>query len=543
MDKMTFTCVTASGETFFLPAEAPEAEATYAQAVYTSGVVPAPALCSGLGHCGRCSMRFLSPPPEPAPEDEHVLSKEDLAAGWRLGCKHAPRSGAVVQIPEPPQRTATMRRPQRGARLCVAVDLGTTTLHWQAWEQGSTALLASGGELNPQMGAGSEVMSRLAYAARPENARKLRVLVLRRIQALLRELRGRDSEIVKLCVSGNTTMTSLLLGKPLDGLSRAPYRLDYAGGEVVDLADGLEKANEYFDIPECYIPPQLAPFVGGDVTAGLVYVRYGFEQAPPPPYLLADFGTNGEFALVLGKDKLIVASVALGPALEGIGLRHGSVARPGAVVGFDIEPAGLRPHLLPGGAVRAGDVGITGAGYLSLLHRLKGVGLLDVDGRFAEEDDPRLPPLARRFARSVAASGGKLPLELPGGRVWLWPGDVEEVLKVKAACNTALSRLLEAAGLQVHELNGLCLAGALGEHVGVRNLEGLGFIPPGFGRKVLLVGNASLAGASLLLHPDHADAYRRWACHVAAGAQVLDLAEETGFADAFFTRMKFTYVP
>lgn len=551
----TFTLRTASGQELRLPVEP---DSTLAQAVFTSGALPAPALCSGLGHCGRCVVRFLSPPPDPTPADLTQLSPEQLAQGLRLGCRHSPTPGAVLLLPDAslPARVETnvgaVTPEAAGLAVDLAVDLGTTTLHWQVLpaSNGPPPLppLRQGSELNPQMGAGSEVMSRLAYARTPDRARRLRLLVLRRLAELVRA--QAPARVQRLCVAGNSVMTSLLLGKPLDGLARAPYRLDYHGGEETALNADLDPTGPdaaCADLPPAYIPPLFAPFVGGDLSAGLAYLRFGLPQPPRYPFLLADFGTNGEFILALDERRLILASVALGPALEGIGLRHGCVAQPGAVASFDLSPRGLVPIFLdaalaPHPTPPAHCPGITGAGYLALLQRLRGMGLVEVTGRFATPDAPHLLPLARTLAARTAAEG-RLPLDLPGPSGFhLHPRDVEELLKVKAACNAAFSRLLREAGLAAHALDAIYLAGALGEHAGIRNLEDLGFIPPGAGSRVRLVGNSSLRGAALLLHPQHGPSHRAWLEAAAHNAVALDLANEANFAQDFIARMTFTHV-
>lgn len=534
---------TASGERFELPAAG---FATCAQAVYTSGLVPAPALCSGLGRCGQCAMRFVTAAPPACAEDEQVLDAADLEAGWRLGCRHAPAAGMELVLPPPPLRRTSGGAARKTSACLLAVDLGTTSLHWRVLDAADGEVLAGGEELNPQMGAGSEVMSRLAYASRPGQALTLRLLTLRRLQEIVQQAEA-FGKVTQMCVAGNTVMTSLLLGAPLAGVSRAPYRLEYAGGEVVHPAQGLEEAGEFAALPPAYVPPQIAPFIGGDVAAGLAYLRFGPAGPAALPCLLADFGTNGEFVLWLEEGRALAASVALGPAIEGIGLTCGTVARPGAVTGFDLLPTGLAPrHLEPDGDAvqggRAGDTGITGTGYLSLLHRLRSVGLLDEEGGFAAANTPGLSPLARRLAAGLSAETGGLELPLRQGRAWLLPADVEEILKVKAACNLAFSRLLREAGLEARELRAIHLAGALGRHVGVENLEGLGFLPPGSGARVRLLGNSSLEGAALLLDPENGEQRRRWTATLAAGTRVLDLAEDETFSEDFFKRMNFRYV-
>ncbi|MCK9239766.1 2Fe-2S iron-sulfur cluster-binding protein, partial [Desulfocurvus sp.] len=169
---MTIAITDACGRTLTLPADP---ALTLAQAAYLSGHWPAPALCSGLGRCGRCRVRFLAAAPPPAPGEDEVLAPEELAGGWRLGCRHAALPGVAVLLPARPAAPAP-RPPRTGAALALAVDLGTTSIHWQALGPDG-ALVAEGALLNPQMGAGSEVMSRLALA-RGGAAARLRTLVL-----------------------------------------------------------------------------------------------------------------------------------------------------------------------------------------------------------------------------------------------------------------------------------------------------------------------------------------------------------------------------
>jgi uncharacterized 2Fe-2S/4Fe-4S cluster protein (DUF4445 family) len=511
------------------------ADQTLAQVVYTSGPelgLQPPALCSGLGRCGRCRMRYIEPEAAPAPLDAErlALTEEELALGWRLGCRHLPAEaqGDALTVELPPLPAPHVGPdeavPEHPGALLLAVDLGTTTLHWQALARDGVA--AAGQEINPQMGAGSEVMSRLAFAARPGGAERLRELTLERLAAIVAGLGGPE-RVAGMCVAANTAMTCLLLGKDVAGLARAPYRLPWAGGERVTPGHGL---------PEALIPPQFAPFVGGDVAAGLMHLLHGLDEVDRPrfPFILADMGTNGEVVLALSPEEFLAASVPLGPALEGVGLSCGAVAGQGeaAVVRYSMGPKGLQPVVQGDGPPR----GVSGTGYLSLCRLLVQSRFLDREGRLQPEP---ATPLGRRLAERVAEVRGEPRLDLGHG-LYLVPRDVEELLKVKAAFNLALSRLLDEVGLAPGDVTALCLAGALGEHVGQRDLEALGFIPAGMAGALRVAGNASLAGARLFLEkPGTMDA----ALRVAARVGVLGLAEEEDFGPAYLRRMVFDYVP
>jgi len=273
--------------------------------------------------------------------------------------------------------------------------------------------------------------------------------------------------VAELCIAGNTAMTSILLNKDVAGLCAAPYRLTEPGGRTADLPG----------LPPAWIPPQPAPFVGGDISAGMAALLYG--ETPEFPFLLADLGTNGEFVLALDKERSFIASVPLGPSLEGIGLRYGGGAGngrgpgvdTGSVSGFRLGPSGLSPVVIGNAEPKR----ICGTGYLSLLDVLLRTGFLDATGRLAASP---VSPLAARLFGTVERGAAGWSLPLPGGMA-LTGADVEEILKVKAAFSLALESLLTASGLESRALARVSLGGALGEHMPETALERLGFLPPG----------------------------------------------------------------
>lgn len=383
------------------------------------------------------------------------------------------------------------------------------------------------------MGLGSEVMSRLGFAARPGGAQILRELMLERLRDLVRraEADGHGRPVERLCVAGNSVMTYLLLGLPVPGLAHAPYRLDYAGGDDQSLAP---------DLPETRIPPLLSPFVGADLSAGLTALTFGPEP-PRHPYLLADLGTNGEFVLALSPGEYLLASVPMGPALEGVGLRHGRTAAPGAVRAFALTPAGLKPEYIDRPPLPGEDGGITGVGYLSLVAALLRAGVLDESGRFVVP----ATPLGQRLAKGLShgqpnAQGaqGEPSLDLGAG-LFLPASDVEELVKVKAAFNLALSRLLAEANLAPAALHSVHLAGAMGEHVNARDLATLGFLPEVLAERLVRAGNTSLKGAALLLNS--ADAWD-WVRALPGKCRALDLTSDPGFGSLYVERMVLRHV-
>ncbi|MDE7242221.1 ASKHA domain-containing protein [Desulfovibrio sp.] len=524
-----------------------------ARAIWLSGALAPRPLCLGLGRCGRCRVRYVADAPPPLPEDAAILAPHDVAAGWRLACRRAvperegagsrPGGALELEVPEeafapaPDAGMPTAGAPEPlGADECVVlgVDLGTTSLQWRACgvdaaADGPGRVLAEGSLLNPQAGAGADIMSRLAYARAPGGLATLGRLARGAVRAIADRLARDGLAPLRICVAANTAMTDIFLGRDVTGLCAAPYRRSHAGGRTVDLPN----------LPPVLIPPLPAPFVGGDLSAGLAAL---LAQDTPRPFVLADLGTNGELALLTEDERLILASVPLGPALEGIGPERGGMAGPGVATEFRLGPRGLQPVLFGeaghpniGGeaAPDADAAAISATGYLSLLALLFRLGVLDVAGHFARPASLALP-LARTLAGKVESGPGGARLPLPLG-LWLSAADVELLLKVKAAFAVALAAVCAAASLSPSALRRLALAGALGEHARTADLKDLGFAPGIAESKIVAVGNTSLAGAVLLAaRPERLEALAA----LCGRAEVLELTAAPGFQRDYLAQMR-----
>jgi len=489
---------------------------TLAQHLFIAGALKGRPLCSGAGRCGLCQVEFATRAPKPLPEETERISPARLLAGWRLACKHPPVPDAEVFADcAADEMMTTLPEPCAGdARAYLGIDLGTTSIEWRFVRDGLTA---QGSLYNPQLGAGSEIMSRLALARTPSGARALKNAVAGAVRAIVSALPCLPQRI---CLAGNTAMTYLALGLDVSGLAAAPYRVDWPGREVARLSA---------DLPGIYIPPLVAPFVGADVCCGLLDLERRAD-APNPPWLLADLGTNAEFALVLPSGEVLVASVPMGPALEGVGMSQGRLAGPSVAAAFEIVPSGLAPVFFGGG--RDGELrGISGTGYLSLAAKLRRLGVVEESGRFAKAP---ISPLAAKILEGLQDDGGERCLHI--GDVALYASDVEALLKVKAAFCVAVTLLLDHAGLCFTSLSEMSLAGALGAHVNGSELEVLGFFPPGGAAKIRAVGNASLAGACLAAQDDEA---RQWLAGLSGRVTQIDVAAAPDFQRLYLEAMSF----
>ena len=204
----------------------------------------------------------------------------------------------------------------------VAADVGTTTAVLALMDLSDGTVAARHSFPNPQRAFGADVITRIG-AAGAGHLGELQAAIVSALRDgihTLLDARGAD-KLQEIVIAGNTAMMYLLLGLPCGSLGAAPFRPafklrdTYPYAEIFGVDDLRGKA--LMDCP-VRIVPYIGAFVGGDVTAGLLYAQSeGISpQGTPSRFLLADLGTNGEMAL-WDDGKLWVASAAAGPAFEG----------------------------------------------------------------------------------------------------------------------------------------------------------------------------------------------------------------------------------
>jgi len=479
-----------------------DSNCTWQKELFVQGFYPNTYLCTGVGRCGQCKLKFLKQTPEPTVKDQDVLGPEELAQGIRLGCEHQPKSGQEVEVLSQVQGVLDQVKTDLQT---FGIDLGTTSLKWGGFSKENEFLLL-GKRINPQMGAGAEVISRIGFALESlSNKEYLQKVIRKQIQEISLEVWAKSYGL-----TGNSVMIYLLLGQDLTGLSAYPFVLSFEGNDWIELG-----AKRY------YIPPLLAPFVGADVSAGLVYLEK--EIRPAYPYLFCDFGTNGELVLVKNEEQFFCTSVALGPALEGVGLRFGSVFAPGVVTKFFLSPHGL------GWIGPKEGFKVSGSGYLSLVSLLLRTGLLDRFGHWTESGG-RFKQLAKNLhdRKFYCAKD-----------VYLDEQDIEEILKVKAAISAGTSLLLEKANLCWPELSGIYLSGALGVNFSKEDLIELGFFPLSSESKIRLFSDLALKGLNLILLKE-LELVPYCSC-LKQKVSCFNLTDDKNFNKLFLTNMQFVF--
>lgn len=380
--------------------------------------------------------------------------------------------------------------PADGTGFGMAVDIGTTTVVVTLVDLKTGRIEKPFACANPQRAAAGDVIGRIGAALDGKGA-ALRAMIADTV-ARLRDAACADAGILpdvitKTVVTGNTTMLYLFTGRDPEPLSHAPFDADC----LFDMTEG-----------GIYYPPCFGAFVGADIACGVL--ASGMTDTDDTA-LFVDLGTNGELAL-WHKGKLTACATAAGPAFEGMNISMGSASITGAIDAVSAPNGRLDVHVIGGGEAKS----ICGTGLIDASAALLMTEQLDETGLI--EDDP------------VTLAGA----------VRLWQRDIRELQLAKSAIAAGIETLLASAGIGTGDVKKLFLAGGFGKHLNVASAVQIGLIPRALANRTEAVGNASLAGAILLL----SDEAKRESLRALSGrAECMNLALEKGFSDAFMEHM------
>ena len=453
------------------------------------------AACGGTGTCGACGVRLIAGSVSPPPAAEYLkLDPEERAAGMRLACQLRLMGDAEIALEQPAAPSHWRSIPTENLGVVarglpdlrkhvygIAVDLGTTLIRVAFWDRRQGKRIATRRGPNPQGAFGADVLNRLeAVRAHPGRAAELAKLARGAIVEAVRDILARDvgevtpmlAEIGQVLIVGNTAMLALLTGH---------------GGEALIQPDNWERAIDcrpldpaawqaQWSMPNATIvlPDPVAGFVGSDLLADLLAT--GLTEGSAPAMLL-DVGTNTEIALWDGR-QLHVTSVPGGPAFEGVGIRYGMPAEPGAICRVRQDGDALVCETIGGTAAR----GFCGSGLADAIAVLRAQGRLRASGRFAISPGP--DGYALDPANPHTAINGV---------------DVDAFQRAKAATAAAMAQLLTQASLSWCDLRRLCVCGAFGHTLNIEHAQAVGLLPTMAPALIELHADASLAGCEQAL--------------------------------------------
>jgi uncharacterized 2Fe-2S/4Fe-4S cluster protein (DUF4445 family) len=462
--------------------------------------------CGGRARCKGCRVRILEGNLPATAEQERILSRAEIDAGWRLACHCRADEDLTLELAQWEAAILSDEAPftftpRNG--LGIAIDVGTTTLVAQLLDLRTADVLAVTTALNAQARHGADVMSRVGFAVNEKKQDVLTGLIRDQtgsmIGELLRRGKAEPSSLTDVVIVGNTVMHHLFCGIDCTPLSRYPFE-PVRDGMIPFRAEELGWAHG----GRIRFLPCLGGFVGSDILAGVLAVNLHRSETP---LCLIDLGTNGE--IVIGsREGLLCCSTAAGPAFEGARISMGMRAATGAIA--EVGPG-------EGGEFSCrtlGDVaprGICGSGLVDAAAVLLEAGRITPGGRFA----------------------GREPSIMIKEPVALTQTDIRELQLAKGAIAAGIRILLGKSGLSPDDIVRVYLAGAFGNYVNPASARKIGLVNfPS--EKIVPSGNTALRGAkrALFEEPDSYDALARSVRHI-------PLDSDGDFQDVYVEEMTF----
>jgi len=416
----------------------------------------------------------------------------------------------------------------------IAVDIGTTSLAAGLIALDDGTVAASASCLNPQVSLGADVIARIKHASEHrEGGANLARLVRDGLGSLVSDLLGvagcEARDVVTAAVAGNPTMLQAWAEVPLAGLGTAPYAALWSRDQhwrAVDVGLPIHPG------ASVYIFPMIRSHVGGDAVAAAVASDFDLGRGPR---LLVDLGTNCEVIVGCG-ERVVATSAAAGPAFEGVSIRCGMRAAPGAIDVVSLEPSGaVRVHVV-------GDrppTGLCGSALIDLVAELLRVGVLNPSGYLRKPHE--LPASAQPFAGRLTESQGQAAFlvassgEGAARDVLLTARDVRELQLAKGSTLAAITLACRSLGLEPADLQDVLVAGAFGNFLRKASIARMRLVPVD-PERIRFVGNAAGVGARLALLDRRV---RARAAALARRADYLDLATHPDYQATFMRGLSF----
>lgn len=426
--------------------------------------------CGGKGICKKCLVK--------------VNGKDELS------CRYAIRSDITVTFDEEDaiiSETGAAATAEKTEKLCLALDIGTTTLALALVSADSGNIVKATTKNNPQRVFGADVMSRIEYC-RKNSVDGLQRPLVDAVNYMIAEL---DAENLDMLVSGNVTMLHTFFGIDCSSIGVAPYTPAFLDGRTVS----GEKIG--LNVGTVTALPSVHSFVGADLVAGLNYIglpKNGKHN------LLVDLGTNAEIVL-FDESSALCTSAAAGPCFEGANISCGMSATEGAVYEYaqgKIKTVGnVRPK------------GICGTGLVDVVAELIKNGTVDETGLMECES-----------------------LEIADG-VEITQADIREYQLAKSAVCAAIITLVKQKSITFDSIETVYISGGFSAKINIENATATGLLPRELKEKCVAVNNSSLLGTV-----KYASEKNDLSLFI-ENAVYVDLAANTDFSEQFIKNMMF----
>jgi uncharacterized 2Fe-2S/4Fe-4S cluster protein (DUF4445 family) len=418
-------------------------------------------------------------------------------------------------------------RPWSRDHLCLAVDLGTTSIATALVDPTGGEVLAHASALNPQAAFGADVISRINAVIKDQTAlARQQALATGQILSLLRKLSQRldlpRGSVTEITVAGNPTMEHLFLGRDPTPIAYAPFTPAFLSAQKLTAS---ELSLETDATAGVWVFPILSGYVGGDTVA---FVWSARMHESDEMILGLDIGTNGE--IVLGNRKrLLACSTAAGPAFEGSHITDGMRADLGAIEGVAIRANAVTLTVKGGAHPR----GICGSGLFDAVSEMRRSGLIDRTGRITADAAPS--GLKERVVRANGSTRFVLSSDPPGS-VGITQKDIREIQLAKGAMRAGVEVLLSEMGIGWGDIERVLVAGAFGNYLKAESIVGVGVLPTSLSKRIVFVGDAALSGAIEAAQSDEA---RQGIEDLARRIGYIELSSDKQFNDLFISSLTF----
>jgi len=373
--------------------------------------------------------------------------------------------------------------------LGLCFDIGTTTISGQLVDLKSKKVLATKAAYNQQAVFGSDVISRIVYAAKIEGLEKLHAAVTNTINQIIKELADEQAidlnDVYCIVCSGNTTMIHLLLSMDPAHIRREPYVPTANFLPVLRAAEAGININPRGLL--CCVPG-VSSYVGGDTTAGIL--SSGLYQKEEI-CILIDIGTNGE--IVLGnRDFLVACAASAGPAFEGSGVTSGMRASSGAIqkVSIDRTNFSVKYSTIQDKLPR----GICGSGYIDLLSEMLAAGIINKGGKIKIKG--KRIRSTDNGVEFVVCFKEEIQSETD---IVINEADIENLKRSKGAIYSACAILVKHLAMEFSAISKIYIAGGFGTYLNIDKAINIGLLPDLERSKFIFIGNSSLAGSREIL--------------------------------------------
>ena len=430
--------------------------------------------CGGHGKCGKCRIIASGELSEITEAEKRLLGDDALNSGVRLACFTRAEGSCTVITSESKESMIltdgdmpNIKIEPSFTKYGVSIDIGTTTLASRLFDK-SGKCLAEATFPNPQSVFGADVISRMEAALRGDGE-SLKNVTVKAIDDLLVSLsdtaKVSTHDIDGLVLTGNTVMLHLLTGTDVEPLTHAPFDAKRLFNETLKAKElSLSKLDPDTEV---YLPSCIAAFIGADTSCAMLASSLSESSRSE---ILCDIGTNGEMVLSVN-GKLYACSTAAGPAFEGAGISMGMAGKIGAIDHVILENGALKAHVIG----NTEPIGICGSGIVDAAACLLQTGELDESGCLDDDE--------ARIMSSVV----------------LTQEDIRKIQLAKSAIHAGIRTLIHSSEADISNIDTLLIAGGFGSYLDTDNAVKIGLLPSELSKKIRVIGNAALTGASMLL--------------------------------------------